>query len=213
MQFLPSRRYTRRPLALSGEVDPPAPVVGADGQVEHEVAEILKFRVSAGRPQVLIRWAGLDASGDTWEPLEHLTNCEEAIRAFERARGVVLPRAPAPPPSQPCGGVPPPLPPPGYTVEASPGGNLGAALVGRQVLYWWPEDGWQFGTVARVCPRAPFSHVVAYHRRSSALRGTVDTLLDDAHYGSRWVLLAPPPASGVTRVTRSASHGGGVSSH
>ena len=133
VQFL--RRYVRRPAALGGEAPPPAPVVGANGQVEHEVAEILKFRVSAGRPQVLIRWAGLDASGDTWEPLDHLTNCEEAIQAFESARGVVLPRPPRAPPAAGCGGAPPPVPPPGYTVEVGPG-PLGAALVGRFKPGW-----------------------------------------------------------------------------
>ena len=77
-------------------------------------------------------------------------------------------------------------------------GDLGAALVGRTLLYWWPTDGWQRGTVARLCPRGAFSHVVAYTRQTSALRGTADTLLDAASYGSRWVLLSPAPAGGVT---------------
>ena len=134
------RRYLRRPPELGGDAAEPPPVPGLDGHPEHEVSAILKFAVRAGRPQVLIRWAGLDASGDTWEPLDNLTNCEEAIRDFERARGVVLPRVPPPPPSQVCGGRAPPLPPPGYSVDAAPG-DLGAALVGRRILYWWPEDG------------------------------------------------------------------------
>jgi hypothetical protein len=46
--------------------------------------------------------------------------------------------------------------------------------------------------------------VVAYTRQTSALRGTVDTLLDAASYGQRWVLLSPlalAPA-GVKRVSR-----------
>ena len=47
-------------------------------------------------------------------------------------------------------------------------------------------------------PRGAFSHVVAYTRQTSALRGTADTLLDAASYGSRWVLLSPAPAGGVT---------------
>jgi hypothetical protein len=80
----------------------------------------------------------------------------------------------------------------------APPGDLGAALVGRTLLYWWPTDGWQRGTVARLCPRGAFSHVVAYTRQTSALRGTADTLLDAASYGSRWVLLSPAPAGGVT---------------
>ena len=192
------RRYLRRPAELGGEPAEPAPVVGHDGQLEHVVEEILKMRVSAGRPQVLVRWAGRDASGDTWEPLENLTNCDDAIRAFELARGVVVPRPPPPPPSRECGGVGPPLSPSGFTVDAAPG-PLGLSLVGRTILYWWPDDGWQQGTVARVCSRPPFSHVVAYHRRSSALRGTVDSLLDAESYGTRWVLLSPLPSSGAVR--------------
>ncbi len=112
---------------------------------------ILKFSMRAGRPHVLVRWTGLDASGDTWEPLENLTNCEDAIRAFEQARRLVLPRAPPPPPSHACGGVAPPLPPAGYSVDPNPG-VLGATLVGRRILYWWLSDGWQLGTVSAHLP-------------------------------------------------------------
>ena len=80
--------------------------------------------------------------------------------------------------------------------------DLGAALVGRTLLYWWPTDGWQRGTVARLCPRCAFSHVVAraYYRQTSALRGSADSLLDAASYGDRWVLLSPAAAAaGVDR--------------
>ena len=51
-----------------------------------------------GRPYVLVRWTGLDAAGDTWEPLDNLTNCEAAIAAFEQATGRSLPRPPPTPP-------------------------------------------------------------------------------------------------------------------
>jgi len=194
------RPYRRRPAHLGGDPDagPPAPVVGADGAPEHEVQELLKFKMRYGRPYVLVRWAGLDAAGDTWEPLDNLTNCEEAIAAFEQATGRSLPRPAPPPPCAGPAGAPAPLPPAGYTVDAAPPGDLGAALVGRTLLYWWPTDGWQRGTVARLCPRGAFSHVVAYTRQTSALRGTADTLLDAASYGARWVLLSPAPAGGVT---------------
>ncbi len=51
-----------------------------------------------------------------------------------------------------------------------------------------------------------FSHVVAYTRqtRTSALRGTADSLLDSASYGARarWVLLSPAPAAGVMARSR-----------
>jgi transposase InsO family protein len=174
------RPYRRRPDHLGGDFGPPPPIPGADGRPEHEVAELLRFKMRYGRPHVLVRWAGRDASGDTWEPLDNLTNCEEAIAAFEQATGR----------------------PAGFTVDAAPPGDLGAPLVGRTLLYWWPDDGWQRGTVARTCPRGAFSHVVAYHRQTSALRGTADTLLDAATYGSRWVLLSPAPAAGVARALR-----------
>jgi len=149
-----------------------------------------------GRPYVLVRWAGHNASGDTWEPLANLTNCKEAIAAFERASGRSLPRAAPPPPAI---ATPPPLPPAGFTIDAAPPGDLRTELVGRTLLYWWPDDGWQRGSVARLCPRGAFSHVVAYTRQTSALRGTADTLLDAASYGHRWVLLSPAPAAGVAR--------------
>ena len=54
--------------------------------------------------------------------------------------------------------------------------------------------------VALLCPRSPFSHVVAYRRSDSALHGAVDTLLDAASYGTRWVLLSPAESSGVSRL-------------
>ena len=128
-----------------------------------------------------------------------MTNCEEAVQAFEQARGVAVPRAAPPPPSRGCGGRAHPLPPAGFVVDPAPG-DLGPTLVGREVLYWWPDDGWQRGRVARLCPRSPFSHVVAYRRSDSALHGTVDTLLDAASYGTRWVLLSPAESSGVSRL-------------
>ena len=97
--------------------------------------------------------------------------------------------------------APPPIPPTGFTVEAVPRGNLGAALVGMTVHNWRPDDGWQRGTVARLCPRGAL-HVVAYNRKTSVLRGTADTLLDAASYCSRWVLLTPAPGAGVAQALR-----------
>ena len=148
---------------------------------------------------MLVRWAGADASADTWEPLENLTHCDDAVRAFEQARGVTLPRPALAPPSQGLGGVPLPAAPPGFEVDAAAPLADDAALVGRRILYWWPDDGgWQLGEVAKFGARAPFSHVVAYKRRTSSLRGTADTLLDRPSYGQRWVLLSPAPSSGLS---------------
>ena len=197
VERLRPRPYLRRPARLGGDSDvgPPPPAASPDGVPEHEVQELLKFKMRYGRPYVFVRWTGLDSAGDKWEPLDNLTNWEDAIAAFEQATGRSLPR-PAPPPPIGTAVAPPPIPPTGFKVEAVLPGDLGAALVGRTVLYWWPDDGWQRGTVARLCPRGAFSHVVAYNRQTLVLRGTADTLLDAASYGSRWVLSSPAPAAG-----------------
>ena len=177
------------------DAGPPPPAAGPDGVPEHEVQEPLKFQMRYGRPCVLVRWTGLDAAGDTWEPLDNLTNCEAAIAAFEQATSRSLPR-PALPPHTGTAVAPTPIPPTGFTFEAAPPGDLGAALVGRTVLYWWPDDGWQRGTVARLCPRGAFSHAVACNRQTSALRGTADSLLD------------PPTAPAVSMSAVGASPAG-----
>ena len=39
------RRYVRRPIRLGGDSAEPPPVIGADGALEHVVAEILRFRL------------------------------------------------------------------------------------------------------------------------------------------------------------------------
>lgn len=72
--------------------------------------------------------------------------------------------------------------------------------MGRRILYWWGDDGWQLGSVARISSQdLSVTHVVAYHRRSSALSGTAHSLLDAASYGSTWVALSPAAPSGVSR--------------
>ena len=141
------RPYLRRPATLGGEPPPPSPVAAPDGALEHEVQELLKFKMRYGRPHVLVRWAGCNASGDTWEPLDNLTNCEGAISAFERATGRTLPRPPPAPPGR-AAAVPVPLAPVGFAVEAAPPGDLGAALVGDPLLV-------AYGRVAARHCRAP----------------------------------------------------------
>jgi hypothetical protein len=71
------------------------------------------------------------------------------------------------------------------------------------------SDGWQRGTVARLCPHPAFSHVVAYTRQPEtlALRGTADSRLlqrpADAAAGCR--AAAPRPGR--------AGHGGRAGLH
>jgi hypothetical protein len=78
----------------------------------------------------------------------------------------------------------------------------GPPSIGSALLYWWPEDGWQLGRVFRRTRQGPFSHVLRYRRPEAVFTGNVDTLLDSASYGARWVLLrpaseGPAPRSGL----------------
>ena len=83
------------------------------------------------------------------------------------------------------------------------------------LLYWWPDDNWQRGTVAglRVCQRDAFSHVVAYTQQTSALgTGTRCSTLPIEYFSRRrrppvraWpgpfqVLPAPRPAPSLSLV-------------
>jgi hypothetical protein len=76
---------------------------------------------------------------------------------------------------------------------------------GTSARRWWAgrssTGGRRTGGSARHCPCGAFSHVVAYSRQTSALRGTADSLLDAASNGVRWVLLSPAAAAaaGVSR--------------
>ena len=91
--------------------------------------------------------------------------------------------------------------PPHELRATPPGRHLGRdktlALTRRSV--WWPGLPAAVKKYVRACPkckrvtcpRGAFSHVVAYTRQTSALRGTVDTLLDATSYCFRWVLLSP----------------------
>ncbi len=94
------RPYRHRLDHLGGDCGPPPSISGADGRPEHELAELLRFEMRYSRPHwhVLVRprWAGRDASesGNMWQPLANLINCEEA--AFKQAIGRSIPR-PAPP--------------------------------------------------------------------------------------------------------------------
>ena len=151
---------------------------------------------------VLVSWAGHDASGDTWEQLR---GSHRRLQADHQP--LTAPPGRRAPPLPTDAAAPPPIPPAGFTVDLAPPGDLRAALVGRAILYWWPEDGWQRGTVAHLClrgQRGTFLHVVAYMRETSALRGTADALLVAASC-FRWVLLSPVPGAGVVRPPDSAA--------
>jgi hypothetical protein len=90
-------------------------------------------------PAVLVRWAGRDASGDTREPLDRLTNCEEAIAAFERATGRSIPRPAAAPPVVP-GAPRRPSPPQVFRSRPRPVGGWEVAWTPRaRAVAWTPR--------------------------------------------------------------------------
>ena len=73
--------------------------------------------------------------------MEHLTNCEEALRDFETAHCIAVPR------QQQASASPfPALPSPlnGFLIEAAAPDCL-TQLVGWKILYWWQGEGWQLG--------------------------------------------------------------------
>ena len=148
--------------------------------------------------------------GDTREPLNNLTNCEDAIAAFEQATGHSQTR-----PAQPqmlTGTVvaPPPIPPSGRRQASrsklrSPasrrrpgrcaGGLDGALLVARRWL-------------AARNRRSPLpalrrlSLVVAYTRQTSALCITADSHAGHATRRRLLVHLSPATAADVARALR-----------
>lgn len=56
-----------------------------DDDVDWPVDLILDERWITGKRQLLLRWAGYDASADTWEPVEHLAGAAELLSAFDAA--------------------------------------------------------------------------------------------------------------------------------
>ena len=85
--------------------------------------------------------------------------------------------------------------PAGFRLASPVEAQAGRALVGRQMLYCWPVQGWVLGKVVRVSRAAEFSHVVRYARGSALGVGEAASLLDAPSHGSgpaaRWVLLCP----------------------
>ncbi len=74
--------------------------------------------------------------------------------------------------------------------------RAGPALVGAQVLYQWPLEGWVQGRGSSVCKLAGFSHVVGYAAASSLGAMEANSLLDVAlHWQAGSRPLASPTAN------------------
>ncbi len=82
----------------------------------------------------------------------------------------------------------PPSPPAGWSL-----GSWASAALGDTIFYCWLEEGWRLGRVVRLVRRAPFTHVVRYRRFDASFTSDVDTLLDAASHGNRWVPLVRSP--------------------
>ncbi|XP_024526446.1 chromo domain-containing protein LHP1-like [Selaginella moellendorffii] len=52
----------------------------------YEVEAIRKRRIRKGKPQYLIKWRGWPESVNTWEPFEHLEQCQDIVEDFERRK-------------------------------------------------------------------------------------------------------------------------------
>ena len=101
---------------------PPGPVSDPGQEGEYVVAQLLNRKTIRGRMHYLVRWQGHDSADDSWEPVEHLTNCADRIAEYEaaaprrqRAKRHLPPqssRAPSTPPPPGPASPPPPPPPP-----------------------------------------------------------------------------------------------------
>ncbi|XP_031214586.1 chromodomain Y-like protein isoform X1 [Mastomys coucha] len=69
------------PATVSDPDQVPPAVRDAETQVESIVD---KRKNKKGKTEYLVRWKGYDSEDDTWEPEQHLVNCEEYIHDFNR---------------------------------------------------------------------------------------------------------------------------------
>ena len=171
--------------------------------------QLLTRKMARGRTYYLVlwHWQGHASAADSWEPAEHLANCQERVAEYEaaasrrpkalRAHQSAGPaHAAAPPPPPAAARTRPHNPRPADAVAAAGPPGLGSVL-----LYWWSDDseGWQLGRIRRGwLPAGPATGRRPQRRYGAGPPGEVDTLLDPATYGSCWISLtqaAPSRAS------------------
>ena len=173
----------------------PGPVDDPGQEGEYEVEQLLNRKTSRGVTRYLVRFRGHTSEGDEWVRAEELGNCQERVAEYEAIapQRRVHRRGDKNGTPVPTLGSAEPRAPVGFRFALPLETRGGGDLVGAQIFYRWPTEGWQRGRVARACPRAGFTHVVAYGRSSALGAVVVDTLLDAASHGpqGRWLLLLP----------------------
>ena len=70
---LPGRQYAE-----------PPPLLIEDSGTYYEVEDILDAKYIRGKLKYLLSWKGYGPSSNSWEPVENLINCEEAVRDFNQ---------------------------------------------------------------------------------------------------------------------------------
>ena len=104
--------------------------------------ELFKFKMRWGLPYILVRWAGCDASRDTWGTTSPTVRRPLQLSSGRRAALChALPRFRRLLPALQQLAAPLPIPPAGYTIDAVPPAFFGAELVGQKLLYRWQADG------------------------------------------------------------------------
>ena len=53
---------------------------GSYEETEFEVESIIDHRKILGITEFLVKWKGYPASENTWEPEDHLLNCQQKLR-------------------------------------------------------------------------------------------------------------------------------------
>jgi hypothetical protein len=93
--------YHKRPGAQE-TWQPPVLVFNNDGSPEFEIEAIFDHRAQAlnncnrkrhhgaHEPYYLVRWKGWSPEHDTWEPVAHLANAHDLVRAYKVAQGLFL---------------------------------------------------------------------------------------------------------------------------
>jgi hypothetical protein len=69
--------------------------MSSSDEEEYVVEEICDIRTQGGVLQYEVKWRGFGASDNTWEPVDNLVGCAEALKAFQRGAGKTSKKAPA----------------------------------------------------------------------------------------------------------------------